>query len=224
MAAKTQYEKIGSDFITGQKEYFSKKPDHARVFIASQIPDLKGKTVLDAGCGHGVDIVKYESLGAKEVFGIDISEFMIDEAKKIVKEPSKLFVASMEKMPLKDNSVDVIIGRFSLHYLVNPDVAYKEFARILKKNGILIMVTHHPIKSFVQTGAKDYLNSETIKMNLYNKVTIQFPHHTFKEFFSDEFFKHFSILYMDEENAKDPEYPTKENVPGYIAFKAIKKV
>ena len=60
MTNYNQYEKIGLDFIKGQKDYFSNRTDHARKFIKSRLPDLNGKNILDAGCGHGIDIITYE--------------------------------------------------------------------------------------------------------------------------------------------------------------------
>jgi len=224
MDISKQYDRIGSDFVKGQKEFFSKKTDYAREFIKKCTPHLKGKKVLDLGCGHGHDIVAYEKLGAAEVYGIDSSSFMVNKARKIVKSPEKLFVSSMEKMPFEDNFFDVIIGRFSIHYVENLSGTYEEISRIMKKSGELVIVTHHPLLGFMQTGAKNYNNKDLIKMPLYkNKVQITFPHHTLKEYFPDSFFKHFMISYLDEEPLDDPEYPNKWNVPGFIAFKAIKK-
>ena len=224
MVNDSQYEEIGAEFIDGQRKYFSTKTDHAREFIRLRLPDLSGKAVLDVGCGHGSDILTYEKLGAREVYGIDISSFMIEEAKKVVKSPDNLFVGSMDSIPLGDRSIDVIVGRFSLHYLSELDKAYEEFARILNDDGSLIAVAHHPLKSFVQTGSRDYTNKDNVEMQLYdNKVTIRFPHHTLKEFFSDAFFGLFYLDYLDEESSIDPEYPNEQNLPGYLAFKAIKR-
>jgi len=224
MNIQKQYDKIANDFASGQKEFFTKKEDQARKFISSQLPSLKGKIVLDIGCGHGVDIVTYEKKGALEVFGIDSSRSMIEEAKKIVKRKDNLFVGSMEKMPFKNNQFDIIVGRFSIHYLKNIDKAYEEFNRVLKKNGLLIIVAHHPILGFMQSGCRDYWKRKVIKMNLYkNKVKITFPYHTLTEYFSDKFFKFFTIDYLTEEDKNNLEYPNKWKVPGFLGFRAIRR-
>jgi ubiquinone/menaquinone biosynthesis C-methylase UbiE len=222
--SKEQYDKLSKKFISAQKEYFSKKIDQARVFIKKQLPDLKGKVILDVGCGHGVDIVNYEKMGASEVFGIDSSKAMIEEAKKIVNRKENLFVGSMENMPFKNSQFDVIVGRFSIHYLPDLDKTYEEFSRVLKKKGILVLVAHHPFLGFMQLGAKSYGNKDLIKMNLYNNaVPIKFPNHTLKEYFSDKFFEHFIIDYLDEEKEKDAEYHNQWKIPGFIAFRAVKR-
>ena len=106
---------------------------------------------------------------------------MIDEAKKIAKKPENILIGNMNSIPLEDKSIDVITGRFSLHYLSEIDKAYLEFARLLKDGGVLVIITHHPLLSFVQTGSENYINKNNVKMQLYNnKVSIEFPHHTLK--------------------------------------------
>ena len=46
------------------------------------IGDVKGKKILDIGCGAGGHDRKLIELGAKSVLGIDISKRMIREAEK----------------------------------------------------------------------------------------------------------------------------------------------
>lgn len=45
-------------------------------------PPLRGKTVLDLGCGYGWHSQYAAAQGARSVLGIDLSERMIDEAQK----------------------------------------------------------------------------------------------------------------------------------------------
>ena len=67
---------------------------------------LKGKKVLDAGCGPGRD-VEYLMSEGYEVTGIDLSEGMIEEAKKNV--PNGNFVLmDFRKMKFKAKSFDGI--------------------------------------------------------------------------------------------------------------------
>lgn len=219
-----QYDEIGPDYLTGQNNYFNNKEDPARILIAKCLPNLNNKKVLDVGCGFGKDILTYEKLGAKEVYGVDPSKYMINEAKKIVKDKEKVVLGNVESMPYKDGQFDVVVSRFSLHYLKNLDKAYNEISRVLKKGGVFISVVHHPLLGFVQLGSKDYLKQDIIEMNLYNnKVKIKFYHHTIKNYFSEEFFKSFILDYVDEEPVSQSEYPNKNNIPGHIAFRAIRR-
>lgn len=217
-----QYNDIGRDYIEGQEKFFSVREDKAREFITKCLPDLKDKKVLDMGCGHGKDIIAYESLGA-EVYGIDSSEVMIEEAAKRVKHPERLVVGNFEKTDYEDKYFDVIISRHSLHFLDSFDEAYKELARIIKKKGILVIVVQHPIKDLFLQESRLYGDKEIIKVSLYNdKVPVYFKTHTFKEWFSEEFFKHFYIDLIDEEQ-KPIEYRDKGRSPAFFAIKAIRR-
>lgn len=223
MNINSQYNKIGKDYVSGQKEFFSKREDEAIRFIKKSLPDLKNKKVLDIGCGNGKDILLIESMDPSDVYGIDTSEFMINEAKKIVSKPDNLFVDNIEKTSFKDNFFDVVIGRFSFHYLNNFDKAYQELSRVLKKNGLLILVVHHPFKDLTRQKHKIYGKQEIVKTELYdNKVLIHFPTHTLKDYFSKRFFDNFFLVGYEEEKSPE-EYTDEFKAPGFMGIEALKK-
>ncbi|MDE6280311.1 MAG: methyltransferase domain-containing protein [Oscillospiraceae bacterium] len=45
------------------------------------LPDLRGKHILDIGCGMGQHAKQYSHMGAASVLGIDISEKMLEYAR-----------------------------------------------------------------------------------------------------------------------------------------------
>jgi len=49
------------------------------------LKNIRGKKILDAGCGTGVAAVCFKLLGAKEVVGIDISEGSLKTARELAK-------------------------------------------------------------------------------------------------------------------------------------------
>lgn len=110
--------------------------------------NLKGSKVLDAGCGSGLYANKLAKKGAK-VFGIDISTEMIKIAKE--ETPKKLgieyVVSNLEKIKFKNNSFDIIICSYVLENIISIDKVFKEFYRILKKNGYCIFSMSHPLKA-----------------------------------------------------------------------------
>lgn len=220
---KTQYNKIGKEYNYYKKLFFSNKEDKAITFIKKFLPELKDKTILDIGCGGGHDIKLLESLGAKDIFGIDSSKYMINEAKTLVKKPGNLVVGSIEKTPFKTNFFDIAIGRFSLHFLENLDKAYKEIARILKKGGLLIFVVQHPLNALDSQKIKKYGKQEIITVKLYHgRVKVSFPSHTFNDYFSPAFFRHFYLDYF-EEGANINESAGDFKIPESIKIKAIKR-
>ena len=50
--------------------------------LKSMLPDFKGKTVLDIGCGYGWHFVYAAEQVADAVIGIDISEKMLEAARE----------------------------------------------------------------------------------------------------------------------------------------------
>ncbi|MBR6153125.1 MAG: class I SAM-dependent methyltransferase [Treponema sp.] len=50
--------------------------------ITRMLPELKGKKVLDIGCGMGQHALQYSKSGALSVLGIDISEKMLSYARE----------------------------------------------------------------------------------------------------------------------------------------------
>ncbi len=218
-----QYDKIGKSYIAEKKNFFSNNDDAATDFIRRSLPDLNDKTVLDLGCGGGDDIKMYESLGAKNIYGIDASETMINEAKQNVSHPENLSCANIEDTKSPNDFFDVVAGRYSLHYLENFDKAYQEIARILKPGGLLIIAAHHPLRDLIFQKEKIYGRKEMLEIKIFdNKITLYFPSHTIMEYLSKTFFKLFNLQSYEE--MESPESETVElGTPGILAFTAIKK-
>lgn len=214
-----QYDSIAKDYIKAQSVFYSKNPDESRIFIESRLGDLKGKTLLDLGCGAGEDIVKYSDLGAASVYGVDASTAMIDAAKKIVKHPDLLAVKGIEHTGLPDEAFDVVVTRFSLHYLKKLDLAFSEIHRMLKQGGTLIVVVHHPLKDYLNQKQQIYGKQEIITTMLFdNAVPITYPTHTFGDYFSPTFTSLFQLASFYES-----EVQAGKQAPNTLGFVAIKR-
>jgi len=123
---------------------------------------LKGKTILDVGCGFGaepVTILDYLDFDCNLIC-IDFSPNVVDEcmhtpveriAGKPLPSPKLLmelenvsFVTvdpSAERWPIPDESVDVAFTFSYLHRCDHPQRAIRECARILKRNGRFLLTT-----------------------------------------------------------------------------------
>lgn len=96
----------------------------------------RGKTtILDAGCGTGLLAKKLERFGS--TWGIDVSR----EAVKYTKSRGiKAKLASINKLPFKKNSFDLVVSIDVLyHKQVNDTKALNEFYRVLKPGGIVVV-------------------------------------------------------------------------------------
>lgn len=194
MNIQAQYDKIGKEYLSGQKVFFSEKEDIGTKFILKSLPSLEKKRILDIGCGNGKDMLLLESLGASQVYGLDPSAFMVAQAKKTIVKSENVVLGSIEETNFEDESFDIAIARFSVHHLSSLEKAYNEISRILKKSGLLIFVVHHPFRDVLYQEKKIYGKQEIIKIELYdNKVPIYFPTHTLKDYLSQSFLR-ISIL------------------------------
>lgn len=104
--------------------------------LADIITAQKGNqlTVVDAGCGEGYYLEKIDSLvdTRLQLIGFDISKWAIQRAAKRC--PGTWLVASNKRLPLADNSADVLLDMFGF-----PE--FDSFARVLKPDGKLLCVT-----------------------------------------------------------------------------------
>ncbi|HLE48575.1 MAG TPA: class I SAM-dependent methyltransferase [Patescibacteria group bacterium] len=129
------------------------------------VPYIKSKTVLDIACGSGYGTLYLAENGAKNVLGMDLSTSAITYAKKHYSHKNVLYsVGNAESIPLKNNSIDVLVSFETIEHLNNYKNFIKEIQRVLKKNGLLIISTPNNITG---TGSK----------NPYHKKEF-----TFKEF------------------------------------------
>ncbi len=108
---------MGKTYVDGKKIFFSKKKNWRTIATMKHLGDIKGKKILDIGCGDGGDYKLFETHEAK-VFGIDPSEYMINQAKANVADPENVSVGDYENIPFPDKTFDIVFGSFSLHYLI----------------------------------------------------------------------------------------------------------
>ena len=96
--------------------------------------------ILDVGTGAGFFPVILSKLGY-EVFGIDMSSEMLNEARKNFSEfECRIEVQKMDAQNLEfdDESFDVVISRNLTWTLPNVEQAYREWFRVLKSDGLLM--------------------------------------------------------------------------------------
>jgi len=100
-----------------------------------------GDIVLDLGSGAGFDVFLASKRVGKtgKVIGIDFSKEMLKKARINAKKYNYKNVefrqGDIEKLPLKDNSIDVIISNCVINLAPNKGDVFKESYRVLKKGG-----------------------------------------------------------------------------------------
>src|SRR5215468_8533954 len=103
-----------------------------------------GGRVLEVGVGTGISLPMYAP--NVRIFGTDISEAMLDKARRRVSElklknVEGFAVMDAEKLEFPDNCFDVVMAQYVVTAVPNPEVALDEFARVLRPGGELIILT-----------------------------------------------------------------------------------
>lgn len=99
---------------------------------------VAGKFCLDGGCGHGTLSYQLLKNGAKEVWGVDLHNTL--KAGAFDKFPNMKHVqASLLKMPIPDNHFDMVVSNGVLHHTADPAQCFREFTRVLKPGGKLVL-------------------------------------------------------------------------------------
>src|SRR5688572_19040771 len=107
----------------------------------------RGARILDVGCGPGELIVSLLGRGF-DVWGVDISQGMVDEAIKGVRSNgwpnfSQVAVGDIERLDFEANTFDVVVAAGVIEYQRTDDPALREMNRVLKPGGhVIINVTN----------------------------------------------------------------------------------
>lgn len=125
----------------------------------------RGK-VLEIGVGTGKNLPYYDYKKI-DLTAIDISSGMLKHAQNLAKKnnyPVKLKLASVQKLPFKDNTFDYVVCTFVLCSVPEPIGALKEMKRVLKQKGKIVMLEHVLSKNKFISAMETLFNPLTTKM------------------------------------------------------------
>jgi len=108
-------------------------------------PIMKGKRILDAGCGPGVYAEWLSDRGA-EVVAFDANEKMIKLARERLGDKAQVVQANLEHALgfLRDGSFDIVVSPLVMDYVRDWGMVFGEFYRVLRDRGYLVFSIAHP--------------------------------------------------------------------------------
>ena len=104
-------------------------------YLLSSFGLLRQGPILDIGCGVGSNLYLFDSLRIR-VVGLDRSFYALSLASKKFKNP--LINGDINQLPLKPNSIGLIIASDILEHLDDDLNGIRELYQALSKRGILI--------------------------------------------------------------------------------------
>jgi ubiquinone/menaquinone biosynthesis C-methylase UbiE len=108
-----------------------------RYYIASQF--VKGKRVLEVGCGPGLGLGYLASKGARRIIGGDCTQESLRRAREHYKGRIELVYLDAQSLPFKDDCFDVVILFEVIYYLSRPDEFLSECHRVIRRGGALVL-------------------------------------------------------------------------------------
>lgn len=111
--------------------------------MKSNTQSLKGKQILEVGCGLGGFCILLAGKGANPV-GLDISSSAINEAKALTKQCKlqnqiDFVIGDAQFLPFKDQSNGIVICSETLEHVANYEQVFCELARVTEKSGNLFL-------------------------------------------------------------------------------------
>ena len=161
-------QKTTKKFALYMEKYHKLYYNLAKIILNDLPESISNSRIVDIGTGPGLLLTEIHQLIPDAILlGIDPSIDMLEMAKKHMSNYSpetyaSIIIGSSEKIPLKDNTVDIIVSRFSLIYWKKPEKSIMDIYKILKPRGRVIFEVlnrDYPSWKLFLTKIHMYLNS-----------------------------------------------------------------
>lgn len=133
----------------------------------------KGKSILDAGCGDGINMKHYLSCSANTVFGMDFNFLRLQRARANSKNKAILVLGDLLNPPFQKDYFDAILLNHVLEHIPEDKKILEKLYQCLKPGGILILgvpnegallwqLQYHVLERKLQK-TTDHVNFYTVK-------------------------------------------------------------
>ena len=125
------------------------------------LPDVRGKSVLDLGCGYGRNCLEFARRGAAPVTGIDLSEKMLAVAgEESCHERIEYFHMNMTEIGKLGRKFDLIYSSLAFHYVENFSGFAETLYSCLEDGGVLLFSQEHPLVTATFEGRQHHNRDE----------------------------------------------------------------
>jgi SAM-dependent methyltransferase len=133
------------EFFDDLDQYHFEKLHHLLRLV--NFDGYRGRSVLDVGCGAGVDLARFAKGGA-DVTGVDVAPAAIELSRANFAQQGlrgRFEVADGEQLPFPENRFDLVYAHGVVQYTAHPQRLIDECRRVLKPGGEAIVQVYNRI-------------------------------------------------------------------------------
>ena len=160
------YDLWAPDYDTDDNLLLSLEGDVFSRLIAAM--PLRGKVVIDVGCGTGRHWPKLLAQGPARLTGYDVSPGMLAVLRDKLRDRTAHQVSSHTLEGAADGECDVVLSTLTLAHFPDVDAALTEWTRVLCPHGDIVLTDLHPAVS-TRGGCTFEHDGETLTIQTYTR-------------------------------------------------------
>lgn len=137
---------MGLDWGTGRYEVIAQTLEPVAALVVDRLGAVRGKRVLDLGCGTGNASLALARAGA-DVVAVDPAPRLVEVTRQRTADagfPMEVVEGEAAAIPLPDDSVEVIVSVFAVIFAPDPQAALQDMARVLSPGGQIVLTAWIP--------------------------------------------------------------------------------
>ncbi len=130
---------------------YDNQPDNLMLALDERLCSLlldttpvTGRVIADVGCGTGRHWAKLYEKRPALLLGFDVSQGMLDRLKAKYPQATTTLLSDSTLPGLNTASCDLVISTLTIAHIPDPEAALKEWNRVLKPGGQIILTDYHP--------------------------------------------------------------------------------
>jgi ubiquinone/menaquinone biosynthesis C-methylase UbiE len=172
---KTDYDEMASNYEQHAADG-AYNAHYDRPAVLDVVGEVAGKRALDAGCGPGLYSEELLARGA-DLVALDGSAAMVELAQKRLGSQAHVLHADLsEPLPFADAEFDLIVCALVIHHLEDRQACLREFFRVLRPGGHVVLSTQHPTTDWLRKGGSyfEVKEEEDTWHRDYSAYTVRF--------------------------------------------------
>lgn len=194
-------------------DYFEACTAPENRFILNQLGDVRGKSLLDLGCGAGENSVYFAIQGAHCVAS-DYSPGMVDVALQLAAKNNVHIegkVINAMDIDYPDDTFDIVYASNLLHHIPDPKLTIQEIHRVLKPGGKMCFwdpLKHNPVINVYRRMATEVrTDDETpLDIDIVNFVRSRFSQTSYDTFWIATLWIFLSFYLIEKVNPNEERY------------------